>query len=90
MGLISLNREMNNKLTIVNFNKVSLYFSYETLIALVYDYNKRKRLFVNKKYLNYSKTTTKHINKIKQLTNLQPIWKMEEHINKMLVIIPFL
>jgi len=89
MGLINLTQELNNKLTIVNLPKVSLCFSYEVLIALVYDYNKKERLFVNNEYLNYSITTSKHINKIKQLTNLKPIWKTEDQINKMLIPIVF-
>ncbi|KKN51921.1 hypothetical protein LCGC14_0617580 [marine sediment metagenome] len=88
--LVTLNKEMSDKLTIVNLPKVSLYFSYETLIALVHLWNNRKRLFMNSNYLNHSITTSKHLNKIKQLTNLKPIWKTEVQLNIILDIIFFL
>lgn len=90
MSLVTLNNEMNNKLTIVNLSKVCLYFSYETLIALVHLWNNKERLFMNSDYLNHSITTSKHLNKIKQLTNLKSIWKTEIQLNIILDIILFL
>ncbi len=90
MSLVTLNNEMNNKLTIVDLPKVSLYFSYETLIALVQLWNNKKRLFMNSNYLNHSITTSKHLNKVKQLTNLKPIWKTEQQLNIILDVIMYL
>jgi hypothetical protein len=84
MSLVTLNQEMNNKLTVVNLPKVSLYFSYETLVALVFLFNNRKRLFMNNEYLDYSITTSKHLNKIKQLANLTPRYKTEQQLNNLL------
>lgn len=84
MSLVTLNKEMNDKLTIVNLPKVSLYFSYEKLISFVYSFNNKKKLFINEYSPNYSDTTSKHIEKIKQLNDLRPIWKTEEQFNKLL------
>ena len=88
--LATLNKEMNDKLTIVNLPKVTLYFSYETLIALVHLWNNKERLFMNSSYLTYSTTTSKHLNKIRQLTNLRTIWKTEIQLNIILDIVLFL
>lgn len=81
MSLVKLTQEMNNKLTIVNLPKAILYFSYETLIGLVYNFRNEQRLYLNNVCLNYSNTTSKHINKVKQLTNLEPIWKTSKELD---------
>jgi len=84
MTSINLNREMNNKLTIVNLPKITLYFSYETIIAFVYCYSKRQRLYINKDYLDYSRTTSKHFKRIEQLTNLKPINRTSKQLDDLL------
>lgn len=81
MSLVKLTQEMNNKLTIVNLPKAILYFSYETLIGLVYNFNNKKRLYLNENCLGYSNITSKHMKKVKQLTNLKPIWKTSKELD---------
>ena len=84
MCLVTLNQEMNNKLTVVNLPKVNLYFSYETLIALKYVLNNRHKLVLNSKYLHHSKTTTKHFNRIKQLEQVPFKWKSSDKLMELL------
>ncbi len=94
MSLVTLNKEMNDKLTIVNLPKVSLYFSYETLIALVHCFNKRKKLFLNKNKIDYLAMTSKNsnnhnsnLNTILLSTKLHPINKTNDQFDQILKVI---
>ena len=52
----------NNKLTVINNNRIEYIFSYKSLIAVYYN----NYLFLDSYYKNYSVTTNKHISFIKQ------------------------
>ena len=54
--MIRIQRELNDKLTIVHVGARTLYFSYETLIA----FEKHGELFISKNI--WSNTTGRHLN----------------------------
>lgn len=91
MSFVTLNLKTDNKLTIVTLGKIILYFSYQTLVALVYCFNKRKKLFLNKCRIDYLAMTLKDSNKLNSnlntiilSTKLHPIKKTEDQFDQIL------
>ena len=60
--MISL-KQIQSNLNMIEFRGLELYFSYETLV-MVFQY-KLGVLYIREEYSDYSRTTTRHINKIK-------------------------
>ena len=59
---MKIEKYCNNKLTLVQINnKIILVYSYNTNIGIIYN----NHLILNEYYINYSKTTSKHIYYIK-------------------------
>ena len=57
-------KQVQSNLNMVEIKGLELYFSYETLV-MVFQY-KLGVLYIREEYKDYSRTTTKHINKIKE------------------------
>lgn len=80
--LISIKSEENFHQ--VNLGKITIYFSYESPIGVKVVEDDEEFVVVNGKYMAWSSTTSKHINKFFDENNETHLWVSEEEFNNSL------